>query len=92
MKVQIKLGYYGYLIEQTDVSPLMEIFSRATTAEGKFVEVSLAEVPDFERIKMREELKKELGDEASRYSGYWMQEREKTAKLEKELQELKNNA
>lgn len=92
MKVQFKLGYYGYLVEQTDVPILMEIFSRAVTSEGTFVNVSLEEVPDFARIKMKEELKKELGDEAARYSKYWMAERAKTEKLERELRELKDNA
>lgn len=92
MKVQFKLGYYGYLVEQTDVPVLMEIFSRAVTSEGTFVNVSLEEAPDFARIKMREELKKELGDEAARYSKYWMDERAKTEKLERELREFKDNA
>lgn len=92
MKVQFKLGYYGYLVEQTDVPVLMEIFSRAVTSEGTFVNVSLEEAPDFARIKMKEELKKELGDEAARYSKYWMDERAKTEKLERELREFKDNA
>lgn len=92
MKVQFKLGYYGYLVEQTDVPVLMEIFSRAVTSEGTFVNVSLEEAPDLARIKMKEELKKELGDEAAKYSKYWIDESAKNEKLERELRELKNNA
>lgn len=92
MKVQLKLGYYGYIVEQTDVPSLMEIFSRAVTSDGTFVNVSLEEAPDFARIKMKEELRKELGDEAARYSKYWMDERAKTERLERELREFKDNA
>ena len=92
MKVQFKIGYYGYVVDQTDVPVLMDIFSRAVTSEGTFVNVSLEEAPDLARLKMKEELKKELGDEAARYSKYWTEERAKNEKLERELQELKNNA
>jgi len=91
MKVQIKLGYYGYIVEREDAPTLMEIFSRATTADGSFVEVSLDKVPDLVRIALKEEVKKELVDETAKYSKYWLDERAISDKLRKELAELKGN-
>lgn len=91
MKVQFKIGYYGYVVERSDIPTLMEIFSRATDVEGKFVEVSIAEVPDLVRKKIAEEVTKEAKEETARYSKYWTDERNKTAALEKRIKELESS-
>lgn len=89
MKIQFKLGYYGYIVDRENIPVLMDIFTRATSCDGSFIQCGVEEVPDIERNKMKEELKKELGDEAQKYSNYWLQERDESEKLRKELKELK---
>ena len=91
MKVQFKIGYYGYIVERSDIPTLMEIFSRVTTAEGNFVEVSIAEVPDLARKKIAEEVTKEAKAETEKYTKYWLDERNKSANLEKRVRELEAN-
>jgi len=90
MKIQIKIGYYGYIVERSDIPVLMEIFSRATTADGSFAEVSIAEAPNQELIKLKEEFTKAEKEETARYSKYWMDERAKTEKLGKRIKELES--
>ena len=89
MKVQLQINYSNFLVEQDDIPTLLEIFTRSTTGEGKFIPVSVSEAPDLTRNLLKEELKKELGDETAKYSKYWLDERAVSEKLRKELSVLK---
>lgn len=89
MKVQLQINYSNFLVDQCDIPTLLEIFTRSTNEEGEFIPVSISEAPDLARNLLKEELKKELGDEAAKYSKYWIDERAVSEKLRKELTALK---
>ena len=89
MKIQFKIGYYGYIVERSDIPVLMEIFSRATSTDGSFVNVSIEEAPNNELIKLKEEFTKAEKEETLKYSKYWLDERAVSEKLRKELSALK---
>jgi len=91
MKIQFKIGYYGYIVERSDIPVLMEIFSRATTADGSFADVSIAEVPDLARNKIAEEVTKEAKAETEKYIEYWQHSRNDVAKLKKRIKELEDH-
>jgi hypothetical protein len=90
MKIQFKIGYYGYIVERSDIPVLTEIFSRATSTDGSFVSVSVEEAPNIELLKLKEEFTKAEKEETARYSKYWLDERAKTEKLEKRIKELES--
>ena len=89
MKVQFKLGYYGYIVDREDAVHLLDIFSRATDSSGDFVPCSIEKAPNFDLEALKKEIKEDFNKEIEQYKGYWLSGNTENEKLKKELKELK---
>lgn len=90
MQLKVRIGWQDYLVQMEDFPTLATLFTRITDDKGEMIPLSMSQAPDMAREKMREELKKELGDETDKFRNYWLEERNKTARLEKELKEARD--